>query len=122
MILAYRLRHFVTGVALSFALLFCRANAVAQASRVGATLEGTVSDSSRAVIPQAAITFRNTLTNQARTVTTNDQGFFRAAQLAVGTYEVRLEHHGFAPYLQTGVALSLGQTIHLDIVLSLASA
>jgi len=125
MILPCRLvsvRHLVSGIAFSFALLFCTANAVAQASRVGATLEGTVSDTSRAVMPQAAITLRNTLTNQSRTVTTDDQGFLRADQLPVGTYEVRLEHHGFAPYLQTGVVLSLGQTVHLDIVLSLASA
>ena len=39
-------------VALSFALV-CSAGASAQASRVGATLEGTVGDSSSALIPQA---------------------------------------------------------------------
>ena len=114
-------RHVATGIAISFALLLCAANAAAQTSRVGATLEGTVSDSSSAVIPQATITLRNTVTNQSRIVTTDDQGFFRADQLAVGTYEVRLEHPGFAPYRHTGVVLSLGQTIHLDIVLSPAS-
>jgi hypothetical protein len=40
----------------------------------------------------------------------------------VGTDEVRLEHSGFTPYHHAGVVLSLGQTIHLDIVLSAASA
>ena len=40
--------------------LLCAAGARAQASRVGATLEGTVSDSSSARIPQATITLRNT--------------------------------------------------------------
>ncbi len=115
-------RHVVTPIAISFALLFCPANGAAQASRVGTTLEGAVSDSSRAAIPQATITLRNTLTNQSRTITTDGQGFFRAEQLAVGMYEVRLEHPGFAPYRHIGVALSLGQTIHLDIVLSPGSA
>src|SRR6266852_7941739 len=115
-------RHVVIGIAISFALLFCSAKAAAQASRVGASLGGTVSDSSRAVIPQATITLRNTLTNRSRTVTTDDQGLFRADQLAVGTYEVRLEQTGFAPYRHAGVFLSLGQTVHLDIVLSLVSA
>jgi Carboxypeptidase regulatory-like domain/TonB dependent receptor/TonB-dependent Receptor Plug Domain len=103
-------------------LLVCTASAGAQASRVGATLEGTVSDSSSALIPQATITLRNIETNQSRIATTDDQGFFRADQLAVGTYEVRLEHPGFALYRHTGVALGLGQTIHLDIVLAPASA
>ena len=74
------------------------------------------------MIPQAPITLRNTETNQSRIATTDDRGFFRADQLAVGTYEVRLEHPGFAPYRHTGVVLSLGQTVHLDIVLVPASA
>jgi carboxypeptidase family protein/TonB-dependent receptor-like protein len=114
--------HVVTGIAISFALLLCAAKAASQTSRVGASLEGTVRDSSGAVILQATITLRNTLTNRSRTVTTDGQGLFRADQLAVGTYEIRLEQTGFGPYQHAGVSLSLGQTIHLDIVLSLASA
>src|SRR6266403_246333 len=105
------------------AMLFPHAlSARAQASQVAASLEGTVSDSSSAVIPGANITLRNTSRNLFRTVTTDDQGFFRADQLAVGTYEVRLEHPGFAPYRHAGLVLSLGQTIHLEIVLAPASA
>ncbi len=115
-------RYIAVAAVLSFLILVRASGAGGQASKVGATLDGTVSDSSSAVIPQATITVRNTLTNQSRTVTTDDQGFFRADQLAVGTYEVRLEHPGFTPYRHTGVVLSLGQTIHLDIVLAPASA
>src|SRR5467141_725853 len=124
MILACRsfsVRHVVIGIAVSFAMLFCAAEATAQASRVGATLEGTVSDTSGAVIPNSKVTLHNPLTNQSRTVTTNEQGFFRAEQLAVGAYEVRVEQTGFAPYRQAGVGASLGQTVHLDIVLAPAS-
>jgi carboxypeptidase family protein/TonB-dependent receptor-like protein len=109
--------------ALVIAMLLLHASyARAQASKVGASLEGTVSDSSSAVIPGTKITLRNTLTNQSRNVMTDDQGFFRADQLTVGTYEVRLEHPGFTPYRHTGLVLSLGQTIHLEIVLAPASA
>src|SRR5713101_10074738 len=125
MILACRsfsVRHVVVGIAVTFALLFCAADAGAQASRVGATLEGTVRDPSGAVIPNSKITLHNPLTNQSRTVTTDEQGFFRAEQLSVGTYEVRVEQTGFAPYRQAGVGASLGQTVHLDIVLAPASA
>jgi outer membrane receptor for ferrienterochelin and colicin len=125
MILACRfvsVRHVAMAVAVSCVSLFCVANARAQLSKVGATLEGSVRDSSGAVIPGASATLRNTLTNQSRTETTDDQGFFRADQLGVGTYEVRLEHPGFAPYRHTGVVLSLGQSARLDIVLAPASA
>src|SRR5258706_430263 len=124
MILTCRLfsvRHVVVGIAISFVLFFCTASAAAQASRVGATFEGTVSDTSGAVIPNSKVTLHNPLTNQSRTVTTNEQGFFRAEQLAVGTYEVRVEQTGFAPYRQAGVGANLGQTVHLDIVLAPAS-
>jgi len=125
MILACRsfsVRHVAIGIAVSFALLFCAVDAAAQASRVGATFEGTVSDTSGAVIPNSRVTLHNPLTNQSRTVTTDEQGFFRAAQLPVGSYEVRVEQMGFAPYRQAGVQASLGQTLHLDIVLAPASA
>src|SRR6266436_3685464 len=109
MILACRsfsVRHIAIGIAVSFALLFCAADAAAQASRVGATLEGIVSDTSGAVISNSKVTLHNPLTNQSRTVTTDEQGFFRAEQLAVGTYEVRVEQTGFAPYRQSGVGAS----------------
>src|SRR5258707_5149904 len=93
-----------------------------QASRVAATLEGIVHRTRGDVIPNSKVTLRNPLTNQSRTVTTDEQGFFRADQLAIGTYEVRVEQTGFAPYRQAGVGTSLGQTVHLDIVLAPASA
>src|SRR2546427_3755565 len=114
--------HAAIEIAVSFALLFCAAHAAAQASRVGATVEGTVRDVSGAVVPNSRVTLHNPLTNQSRTVTTDEQGFFRAEQLAVGAYEVRVEQTGFAPYRQAGVGASLGQTVHLDIVLAPASA
>src|SRR5260221_1196523 len=125
MILACRsfsVRHVAIGIAVSLALLPCAANAAAQASRVAATLEGIVHDASGAVIPNQKVTLHNPLTNQSRTVTTDEQGFFRAEQLAVGIYEVRVDQKGFAPYRQAGVGASLGQTVHLDIVLAPASA
>ena len=125
MILACRsfsVRHIAIGIVVSFALLFCAADAAAQASRVGATLEGTVRDSSGAVMPHSKVTVRNAFTNNSRAVTTDEQGFFRAEQLPVGTYEVRVEQAGFAPYRHAGVEASLGQTVHLDIVLAPASA
>ena len=107
-------RRVVVDVAVSILFLICVANANAQASRVGATLEGVVSDTTGAVIADAKIAVHNPLTNQTRSVSTDGQGFFRVEQLAVGTYEVGVEQTGFAPYRQTDAVLSLGQTVHLD--------
>ncbi len=116
------LRRVAIELAASAMFLLCAVNAHAQASRVGATLEGIVSDTTGAVIPSTKVSLHNPLTNQSRSVSTDGQGFFRAEQLAVGTYEVGVEQTGFAPYRHPGVVLSLGQTVQLDIVLSPASA
>jgi len=125
MILAFRsfsVRRIAIGVGVLSVLLFLAADADAQASRVGATLEGIVRDTSGAVIPNSNVTLQNLSTNQSRTVATDGQGFFRAQQLAAGTYDVQVEQIGFAPYRQAGVGANLGQTVHLDIVLAPASA
>src|SRR6266478_4744538 len=113
--------YFAHGVAMLLVLVWVT-SAAAQSSRVGAAIQGTVTDSSGAAIPNSKLTLRNTLTNQTRTVETTEQGFFRAEQLAVGTYEVGVEQAGFRPYQHAGVQVSLGQTAYLDIVLAPASA
>jgi hypothetical protein len=108
-------------MALSLSLL-CARMAIAQTSRVGASLEGTVTDSTGAVISRAAVMLRNTLTNQSRTGVTDDRGAFRVDALSVGSYEISVELAGFAPYRHVAIDLNLGETIHLDITLALASA
>lgn len=87
MILAFRslsVRRIAIGVsALSAFLLFLATNANAQTSRVGATLEGIVRDTSGAIIPNSNVTRHNPSTNQSRTVATDGQVFFRAEELPV---------------------------------------
>jgi hypothetical protein len=92
-------------------------DANAQGSRVAAALEGTVRDGSGAAIPGAAVIVRNVSTNQVRDLMTNEEGTFHAESLPVGSYEVRVDQPGFAPYRHGDLDLTLGQTTHLDIVL-----
>jgi hypothetical protein len=108
-------------LATAFFLMLPPANAGAQESRVAAALEGTVKDSSGAAIPGAAIVVRNVSTNLARNLMTNDEGTFHAEELPIGTYEVQLDQTGFAPYRHADLDLTLGQTMHLDVVLVPAS-
>jgi len=108
-------------LAIAFFLMFSLANARAQGSRVAAALEGTVKDSSGAAIPGAAVVVRNLSTNLARNLMTNDEGTFHAEALPIGSYEVRLDLAGFAPYRHADLDLTLGQTLHLDVVLVPAS-
>jgi outer membrane receptor protein involved in Fe transport len=102
-------------------LLWHAAGAFAQSSKVGATLAGTVTDSSGAVVPGAAVALRNTSTSQTRTAAADAEGIFVLAALPVGSYELRVERPGFASYRQTGIELELGQTLHVNISLSPAT-
>jgi hypothetical protein len=60
----------------------------------GATLAGTVTDSSGLVVPVARVSIRNTATGLTRDVTTNPAGFYTAPNLLPGTYDVGWELGG----------------------------
>ncbi len=96
------------------------AMSTAQTLRTSGTLEGTISDATGGRIPGVKVSLRQIETNQARTVYTDDGGFFRATDLPVSSYEVRIEDERFVPYLHTGVAIGVGITTHLDVVLQAA--
>src|SRR5216683_5331492 len=79
---------------------------------------GTVRDTSGAGIPGVAIALRNLTTNQSRNVTSDADGSYRAAALAVGDYEVKAQASGFAPYFNPKVTLALGRSTALAISLT----
>ena len=60
-----------------------------------ATLGGTVSDASGALIPGVTITATNTGTGIVNTVVSNDAGAYQFASLQTGTYTVTAELPGF---------------------------
>ena len=60
-----------------------------QVSRVGATLEATVMDTSGAAVSGAQVTLRNTETNQSRTLVTDERGFSEALNWVAARTEYR---------------------------------
>jgi hypothetical protein len=110
---AYR---FVLACALAFA--FSTA-ALAQADATSANLSGVVKDPTGAVIPGATVTVRNPATNDVRTVTTNDDGFYQLVQLTPGTYEVSVEAANFKKAVVPSITVTVGQRADLDIALEI---
>jgi outer membrane receptor protein involved in Fe transport len=94
------------------------APAVAHAQSADATLTGTVKDTSGAVIPGATITARHVATNDVRTTTSGPEGHYRLTNLPRGNYDVKAEIQGFQPINQTGVLLTVGDTVRLDFALT----
>ena len=75
------------------AAFLCPALIHAQAT---GTINGTVYDSTGALIPGAAVTVTNTGTNQTRSAITDDSGNYVVPLLPVGSYTVRVEKGGFS--------------------------
>jgi len=113
-----KLRKFSTVFAVVLTLCFSlMAGVVAHAQVTGATLSGTVSDPSGAVVSGANVSIKNNATGESRSVNTDSAGLFNAPNLTPGVYEVRISAAGFATAVQSGVALSVGQSQQINLSL-----
>src|SRR5258707_14481142 len=83
----------------------------------GATLTGTVKDSSGAVIPNAQVVIMDVATGVTRTVSPGGAGLYTAPNLLPGTYEVRITATGFSTAVQKGVILTVGEQQVLDFTM-----
>lgn len=95
----------------SFVLL-CSMMTIAQTSR--GTVSGTVKDPNGAVVPGATIALVNEATTVERTVTTNDQGFYRFDAVDLGTYTVRVAAPNFTTLVRSGVTVVANQIVTVD--------
>ena len=84
-----------------------------------ATMSGTVTDPSGAVIPQAKIVLTQTATNFTRTSTTGDNGAFHEEFLPVGPYRMTVSAPGFKTTQRTGIVLSVMQSALVNVTLQL---
>src|SRR5678815_980975 len=92
-----------------------------QAQSNAADLQGTVKDSTGAVVPNATVTARNPGKNISRTSTSNEEGFYRIVNLPPGDYEITVEAANFKKSVLTKVNLTVGQAAQLDVALELGS-
>jgi len=93
-------------------LLFC---AAANGQTTFATITGTVTDPTGAVVPGATVTATNTLTNIKTTATSNEAGNYTLSQLKEGTYTVRGEAAGFKSVVVDNVALASRDVRRVDV-------
>ena len=84
------------GIALTLMLLFLSSVLMAQTSN--ATLGGTVSDATGALLPGVEITARNTATGIVTASISNEAGAYSFPNLQTGTYRVSTELPGFQTY------------------------
>src|SRR5271163_692859 len=68
-----------------------------------ATLLGTVTDVSGAVLPDASVQVTNVDTGVSQTLKTDSQGRYTVVDLLVGSYEVRASAAGFQTVVRKGI-------------------
>jgi hypothetical protein len=75
-----------------------------------ASLSGTVTDTTGAILPGAKITLTNEGTRDTRQTQSNESGYFTFAGLYPGSYTVYISAQGFRDWQKTGVTVNPGDT------------
>jgi Carboxypeptidase regulatory-like domain len=106
----------VPQVALVALLVLCMsAVGMAQSQATTGQIVGTVKNPAGEVIPGATVKVTNTENGQSQTLTTNDEGGFRAVSLQPGNYSVNVTAQGFGDFTQTGYQVEVGSSLDANI-------
>jgi hypothetical protein len=109
-------------VVLSLCLLACALPSRARAQSVYASIHGTVTDSTGAVIPHASVIILNTSTGISTRVTADDKGYFIAPQLQIGgPYTVTVSSTGFESFSSSGLNLNVNDNRDVDASLKVGA-
>src|SRR5215217_5089820 len=95
--------------------------AAASAQTVTGTVQGTVSDSSGALVSGADVAIRNMDTGQQRNVKTGGEGTYSASFLPLGRYTVTASGPGFNKVAQENIEVTLNQTRVINFTLNPSS-
>ncbi|HLV00205.1 MAG TPA: TonB-dependent receptor [Acidobacteriota bacterium] len=107
-------------IALVLFLAFVSVELTAQESR--ATIFGTITDQTGAVIPGVEVTVLNIRTNVGSTTTTNDSGYYEVPYLIPGRYRVEAALPGFKTHVREGIDLTTGQQATVNLQLEIGEA
>ncbi|HEX6626273.1 MAG TPA: carboxypeptidase-like regulatory domain-containing protein, partial [Pyrinomonadaceae bacterium] len=112
--------HKATAIlATSLLLLLCVAGVFAQATSSTSAVTGVVTDPAGAVISGATVTLSDPKTSLERTVTTDENGVYRFAQMPPGQgYKLTFSGAGFQTLELTNVALGVGTVETHNVQLS----
>jgi hypothetical protein len=103
------------------ALLLCCAAAVWAQTPTG-SIDGTVRDKTRAVLPNVSITVTEASTSRAITTTTNEAGRYTVRNLLPGTYSLELKLAGFVTHKVDNLQINSGSIYDGDVTLQVGGA
>src|ERR1035437_5913113 len=86
-----------------------------------ATVVGSVVDPTSAAVPNAKVQVSNPSKGFNRVLLTNSAGEYLAAKIPIGEYVITAEATGFQKLLRSGITLQVGQTLRVDLQLTLGA-
>ena len=87
------------------------------AQKITATIRGTVTDQTDAVIAGAKVTVKNEDTGLTRVSESNADGIYSFAELPVGTYRIEVEKAAFKSAVRSRITLSVADTRAVNVQL-----
>ncbi len=91
------------------AVLLAMSFAFHAGAQFNGSIEGTVTDPSKAGVPEAQVILVQESTQVTQRATTSESGFFRIAQLPPGPYRLEVSRGGFKTWVQTRLILAGGE-------------
>lgn len=101
----------------AFLALSMSAAVIAQSQASSGQIVGTVKNLNAELVPGATVVITNIATNLTQTLTTNEEGGFRAVSLPPGDYSISVTATGFGPFTQTGYRVEVGSSLDANITL-----
>src|SRR6267154_5529898 len=109
------------GVAVLLGVLLLGFSSPAMGQAVNATLLGTVTDTTGALVAGARVTATEMKTGVSRSTTTNDSGNYEFADLPPGQYEIATEKQGFKRAVRSGVDVVVNTDTRVNIAVELGA-
>ncbi len=91
-------------------------------AQFNASLSGTVTDKTGAIVPAATVTLKNSGTQASRSTTTGQQGTYHFSELAPGTYSLTATAKGFQLSSLDNVTLIAETPRNIDLTLEVGGA
>src|SRR5712691_5765738 len=120
-LIAFPARKFSVG-ALTIALLVTGGFAGKSFAQVaGGTISGRVTDPSGGILPGASVAITNVATAIVTNSSTNTDGFYSVANLLPGTYRIVVALAGFSEEIASGITVSVGSQVTVNLQMKLGS-
>jgi hypothetical protein len=104
-------------VSTSLCGLFLLALSITANAQFKAGIQGTIKDSSGALIPGATVTLTNAETAKTQETTSSDEGYYRISGLAPGRYKINVEKTGYKQSTVDNVTVNAEGIQGIDVAL-----